>query len=717
MKRLLVIWAVLILWVGPVRADDFVYHGSFLWNDIRSTVVKGDFLFCAFHDGIGAINLTLDYGKKRLYSSMELAGEPLRLRLTDTLLSVELENGDIALVDVADPRNMRFLGSFSPEQEVFDVVQLGHFLYLAEGYYGLARYDISNPADIRFDDSSMVGIHITRLGAYGGYLMALDDYNGLLIYDPNGTELGNPVSELLLPYQAISFTVASDTVYAGIKPNGYMLGLVTDLNHPIFIGTQSSLNRGDEIAVTSDGVVLANTEAGFELQYRAGDSLVDQLFPLENVRGEAQVFTYQQRPYILYPHYARGFVAYDISDPLLIEADYPQLVYASPGPITQLQFIKSRLHVIGTNSWYEIYDLSDPDSPIRTGKLVNPPYQPSGVCTKGDTLFVGDIKTNSIFPAVDRGTGDPAVFSPFFTLQDSIGRPGIETNFFGNGDLLYSWNNQYFDGSYRSDTAISANIVRWGFANGISAMLLDDTVLYYVTSKSDLRIYTIDDEFQLTQVADIYLPGRVRQIIKFDTLLYMAGYSVLVASIRDPINPRLTFAASGTGTVYEMQLAYPWLICAANNGIFIFDISTRVPQPLFSGGAAATLVAYDNHTVAASDGKSVKIYTLPVVDARDDQPLAYRDQLPRLTGCPNPFNPEIHLLVENLASRCEPVTIEVFSILGQRLRTLTPGIDHDRAEIIWDGHDDNGHAAASGIYLFLARQGNRRATFKAALLK
>ena len=93
MKRWLVIWAVLILWVGPVWADDFVYHGSFLWNDIRSTVVKGNFIFCAFHDGIGAVNLTLDYGKKRLYSSLELAGEPLRLHLADTLLSVELESG------------------------------------------------------------------------------------------------------------------------------------------------------------------------------------------------------------------------------------------------------------------------------------------------------------------------------------------------------------------------------------------------------------------------------------------------------------------------------------------------------------------------------------------------------------------------------------------------------------------------------------------------
>jgi hypothetical protein len=717
MKRLIIIFAVFVVTACVVQADDFMYHGSILWNDIRATVVRGDYLFCAFHDGIGVINLSLDFGKKRLSSSMELAGAPLRLHLADTLLVVELESGDIALVNAADPRNLRFVGSFTPGQQVFDIALSGKYLYLAEGYNGLMRYDISEPADIRFDDSSMIGIHVIRLNMSGGRLFALDDYNGVLIYDPNGARLGEPVSQLYLPFQAVALTVSHDTIYASEKPSGYMFGSIADPAHPVYLGERPSLNRGDEIAVTPNGVVLANSVMGFELQYGAADSLVDQLFPVDNVRGRAIVLTYQQRPYILYPHYVHGFVAYDISDPLLIDTDLPQLAYGSPGPITQLQFVKSRLHVIGTNNWYEIYDLTDPDHPARTGKLVNPPYQPSGLCTKGDTLFVADVKTNSVFPAVDRGTGDPTVAPPFYTFQDSIGRPGIIPNYFGDGDLLYTSNDIFFDGTYRSDTMILPNVIRWGFANGISAILLNDTLLYHVTSKADLRTYTVDNELQLTQVSDIFLPGRVRQMIKFDTLLYMAGYSVLVASIHDPATPRLTYAASGTGTVYEMQLAYPWLVCAANNGVFIFDISARLPQPLFSGGAPATLIAYDKNVIAASDGRSVKIYTLPVEDVPDNVPIVRMDLPPRLTGYPNPFNPSIHLRVENLTARSEPVSIEVYSILGQRLRTLTPDVDRNQAEVIWDGKDERGQMAASGIYLFLARQGKSRATFKAALLK
>lgn len=66
---------------------------------------------------------------------------------------------------------------------------------------------------------------------------------------------------------------------------------------------------------------------------------------------------------------------------------------------------------------------------------------------------------------------------------------------------------------------------------------------------------------------------------------------------------------------------------------------------------------------------------------------------------PNPFNPQtsIHFSLRESGQ----VTIRLFDSLGQEVRTLVPGAllaggDH---HIVWDGRDDHGEPAASGLYI------------------
>lgn len=70
-----------------------------------------------------------------------------------------------------------------------------------------------------------------------------------------------------------------------------------------------------------------------------------------------------------------------------------------------------------------------------------------------------------------------------------------------------------------------------------------------------------------------------------------------------------------------------------------------------------------------------------------------------LPNAPNPFNPSTHIRFRLLAP--SPVTIEIFNILGQRVRRLTftsawnPGLH----SIEWRGDNDVGHQVSSGIYV------------------
>ncbi len=83
---------------------------------------------------------------------------------------------------------------------------------------------------------------------------------------------------------------------------------------------------------------------------------------------------------------------------------------------------------------------------------------------------------------------------------------------------------------------------------------------------------------------------------------------------------------------------------------------------------------------------------------------------------PNPFNPRTTIAYE--LSQHKQVTLTVFSISGQRIKTLVdmpqgPG----SFEVRWDGKDETGHQAASGQYLFQLRQGKEVLVRKGLLVQ
>ncbi len=66
---------------------------------------------------------------------------------------------------------------------------------------------------------------------------------------------------------------------------------------------------------------------------------------------------------------------------------------------------------------------------------------------------------------------------------------------------------------------------------------------------------------------------------------------------------------------------------------------------------------------------------------------------------PNPFNPSTTIKFYNAVKG--PVRIDVFNIMGQRVRTLADkDMDIGWQEIVWSGDDANGENVASGIYFY-----------------
>jgi hypothetical protein len=83
---------------------------------------------------------------------------------------------------------------------------------------------------------------------------------------------------------------------------------------------------------------------------------------------------------------------------------------------------------------------------------------------------------------------------------------------------------------------------------------------------------------------------------------------------------------------------------------------------------------------------------------------------------PNPFNPSVHLRYNiPVPGR---VTIDIYNILGQRIRRLTD--DFKQAGLYtarWNGQYSTGQPAASGVYFIQLQSGSFNATRKVLMVK
>jgi glucose/arabinose dehydrogenase len=83
---------------------------------------------------------------------------------------------------------------------------------------------------------------------------------------------------------------------------------------------------------------------------------------------------------------------------------------------------------------------------------------------------------------------------------------------------------------------------------------------------------------------------------------------------------------------------------------------------------------------------------------------------------PNPFNAGTVIRFE--LEKEGAVELGVFSLQGQRVRTLVSGVQAPGSrQVVWDGRDERGQPAASGVYLYRLRAGGMVQTRRLILLK
>jgi len=83
---------------------------------------------------------------------------------------------------------------------------------------------------------------------------------------------------------------------------------------------------------------------------------------------------------------------------------------------------------------------------------------------------------------------------------------------------------------------------------------------------------------------------------------------------------------------------------------------------------------------------------------------------------PNPFNPTT--LIEFALPEAADVTLEIYNLLGQKVRTLANGhMPAGYFNVVWDGLDNNGKTLSSGTYIYQFKSADRIFTKKMVFMK
>ncbi|MCB5265838.1 MAG: T9SS type A sorting domain-containing protein [Candidatus Cloacimonetes bacterium] len=102
--------------------------------------------------------------------------------------------------------------------------------------------------------------------------------------------------------------------------------------------------------------------------------------------------------------------------------------------------------------------------------------------------------------------------------------------------------------------------------------------------------------------------------------------------------------------------------------------------------------------------------------ANEDEIVPGMPQAVLYPNFPNPFNPQT--TIKYSLAQAEDVTLEIFNLKGQRVRSYTPGVqkagNHD---FVWNGTDDQAREVASGIYFYRLNSPNYSQSRKMILMK
>jgi len=263
--------------------------------------------------------------------------------------------------------------------------------------------------------------------------------------------------------------------------------------------------------------------------------------------------------------------------------------------------------------------------------------------------------------------------------------------------------------------------IGWAAPTNISGNITDVSIPDVETNPTIYRLWTsgaVGDEYFLVENRqrlgyDSYLPGQGLLIWHIDEAAgnnrneWYPGhtdnghYMVALEQADDQYHLEQGLSTGDTGDPYPG---------ATNNQSF-----GPASLPSSDGYAeASSFVAVTN--ISSSAPTMTANFTVSFASDNDDDPIIALPKFSLGQNYPNPFNPSTRF--DFTLPSAGDVQIEIYNLLGQHVARVASGTYQAGTHAVsWDGRDDNGHDAPSGIYLYRLTSESGQVVKKMALLR
>jgi hypothetical protein len=689
---------------------------SFLWNQFNSVTVLDTFALATSDFGVALLRLNPETGLFDTDTTVLLSNQAISIKVAGDLAVVRTTAGIACLFDLSLLPQISLIGEIDIGTTIHDVVLVDSDLYFACGFQGLRHYALVGSNSFEFVDSSLAPVHCVQVESEGPHLIVLDDYNGLLRYQPGSAGIGPVQSTILVPRRVDAFFVHGDSTIMSLVGRP----LVYRASFGPVAGPLDSI----PFSVTPDCVFVIDTlVVALDLEYGFLEtvSTVTGKKTLASIESDLDLTVYGDTyhcgddPCLLLVSQSRGLLSFNLAN--LWYDSSPRMAYARPGPIRALTFHKGRLATGGLRNPLELFNVDLQHQPMFDTSYFN--VTQVGVAADGGEVLFSYSSSSGMISSTRFLADSISTVSTLPSFSLPVHKLVFHENPMSDGAyMLLALGDETFDLISVSQSGRLSRRYPGGTFRTTGHVLdaiVDDTVL--LVSTTDRQLY----RYKINSSSSIMLEWTVSTPTQFDHMVVTGPRGVpggwshysLNLAFSGPLMYQIYFRPDGMPRSYlcstlpvevtNSALGHNALYTIGPTSCGFMDLSYEIPKMTSFGGYGGNLIAVHDSVLATSDGTAIHLYQLPAASTptgvTEDEIISIQPEGFLHPNYPNPFNPQTIIGFD--LPRTMHVELAVYDVLGRRVasllnRELPPG-EHS---VEWRGIDDAGGKVASGVYFY-----------------
>ncbi len=683
---------------------------TFLWNEIKAlSAIDSKYTVGIADDAIVVCEHNDSKKAFDVVNVIPVNHTLLKLKNMDSIFVVQTNDYKLLVYSLKNLPEMEHMWTLDPGIAFADFAINRKSLFLSSWFDGLWRYVLDGYGNAAFVDSSMIGILCTQLEVENDTLYMLDNYNGILRYELG---IGGPpdfIDYLYVPRECNYFTRDDEDFILLQRTKTALIG-----NFGLFgsgiVDSIVNIDYPRKIMITPNYYVFWSDRYIHTINK---DNPELELFAeIELGKIDGDIFVNDDGYHLLIPKVSGGFNIYQLDNVLSVRDGIDR-----SGPINSLLFYEGKLFTGGGVNPLDVFDFNNKNNPEVSYTIHEEIEGVSTIKNNGDTMLVFYKDINKV--AFVRNSLDPDSFyvERSFSFDDSLADDFLYSRKPDDTlQTIISLSRTHAQAYVLTDSGKFETYPPWKVFGNITSACYHDSLFIVSTSKNQLWIYKIDENFNRTLMAITNLPRLCRKLFWNNRhLLASIGNELFVYDLNDPVSPKIDSIISLPLSVVKVTFDNDRMYAIGPEGIAVFDNDGEFPELLAFGGDGGSMIAVWGDLVAASDGGSIKTYQI-YNRPDENKPIILTSGFSLKQNYPNPFNTTT--TIQYSLSQDAQVHIAIYNILGRQVKVLVDEIQgRNNYEIFWDGTNRNNQQVASGIYLYRMQSGDVTELRKMVLVK